>query len=160
MSEANDTLGQCLGSISRTAFRFRPAERGLTRDRRGADRSLANGPGPYESHLANLYPFVKRQAGSWPVALSFLRPEFRSLKKWQSRAHIRVLEALMYKFAKVQVSAAIVRRADRGDYTLECIRPQTAPELRVPTFVLIPKKANSDQEEISQSCVIPYCPRR
>jgi hypothetical protein len=34
------------------------------------------GPGPDESHLGNLYPFVQRQADSSPLALSFLRPEF------------------------------------------------------------------------------------
>ena len=103
--------------------------------------ALAPGPGPDESHLGNLYPFVQRQADSSPIALSFLRPEFRSLKKWQPRARSRVMESLMYTPAKVQASAEVVRRADRGDYTLEYIRLQTAPELTVPAFVLIPKKA-------------------
>jgi dienelactone hydrolase len=99
------------------------------------------GPGPDESHLGNLYPFVQRQADSSPLALSFLRPEFRSLKKWQSRARDRVFEALMYSPAKFQPTAEVVSRSDRGDYTLETIRLETTPGVHVPAFVLIPKNA-------------------
>jgi dienelactone hydrolase len=103
--------------------------------------TLAPGPGPDESHLGNLYPFVQQQADSSPIALSFLRPEFRSLKKWQSRARARVLDRLLYAPAKSQPTADVIRRTDRGDYTLEYISIQTAPEVRVPAFVLIPKNA-------------------
>src|SRR5262245_11338540 len=102
---------------------------------------LASGPAPDESHLGNLYPFVQQQADSSPVALSFLRPDFRSLQKWQPRARKRVLDSLMYAPGKVPATADVVRRTDRGDYTVEHIWLQTAPEVRVPAFVLIPKTA-------------------
>src|SRR6185436_13761561 len=99
----------------------------------------AAGAGPDESHIGNLYPFVQKQTDSSPVALSFLRPEFRSLRQWQTRARARVLERLLDAPAPVKPDAEVVRRTDRGDYTLEYVRFQTTPDLRVPAFVLIPK---------------------
>src|SRR5262249_40093735 len=101
----------------------------------------ATGPGPDESHLGNLYPFVQKCADSSPVALSFLRNEFRSLRQWQPRARACVLERLLDMPAPVKPAAEVVRKTDRGNYTLEYIRFQTTPDLRVPAFVLIPKQA-------------------
>ena len=101
----------------------------------------ATGPGPDEPHLGNLYPFVQKQADSAPVSLSFLRPEFRSLRNWQKQARARLLDRLSYTPARVKPDAEIIRRTDHGDYTLEYIKFSTTPDLRVPAFVLIPKNA-------------------
>jgi dienelactone hydrolase len=101
----------------------------------------ATGPGPEESHIGSLYPFVQKQADNSPVALSFLRPEFRSLKDWQPRARTRVLERLLYSPPTVKPDAQIIRRTDRGDYIEEYLMFQTTPDLRVPAFLLIPKNA-------------------
>jgi len=35
----------------------------------------------------------------------------------------------------------LIRRTDRGDYTLESIRLRTTADVTVPAFVLIPKNA-------------------
>src|SRR5262245_49207361 len=101
--------------------------------------AVAAGPSPDESHIGNLYPFVQQQADSAPVALSFLRPEFRDLKKWQARARPRVMERLLYSPAPVKPEPNIIRKTDRDDYTVEYLTFQTAPGVRVPAFVLIPK---------------------
>ena len=100
----------------------------------------AAGPGPDEPHTGNLYPFIQQQADS-PSALSFLRPEFRSLGKWQKQARARLFDRLSYTPAGVKPEAEVVRRTDRGDYTLEYIRLRTTPDLTAPAFVLIPKNA-------------------
>src|SRR5579862_3769844 len=102
---------------------------------------IAAGPGADESHLGSLYPFVQHQADLSPVALSFLHPEFRSLRRWQTRARARILDRLLYSPAPVKPAAELVRRTDRGDYKLEYLTLQTTPDLRVPAFVLIPKNA-------------------
>src|SRR5262245_26381987 len=70
----------------------------------------APGPGPDESHLGSLYPFVQKRADSSPVALSFLRPEFRSLQPWQTRARTRIFERLLDPPAAAKPDAEVVRR--------------------------------------------------
>lgn len=114
---------------------------GAAFQRSGGAQTVAPGPAPDESHLGSLYPFVQHQADSAPLALSFLRPEFRSLRRWQPRARARVLERLLYSPAPLKPAAELVSSTDRGDYTLESIRLQTAPDVRVPACVLIPKNA-------------------
>ena len=100
---------------------------------------VAAGAGSDESHIGNLYPFVQKQADSSPVALSFLRPEFRSLKEWQPRARARIFERLLYSPAPVKPDPQIIRRTERPDYVEEYLTFQTTPDLRVPAYVLIPK---------------------
>ena len=100
----------------------------------------AAGPGPNEPHTGNLYAFIQRQADTAP-ALSFRRPEFRSLANWQKRARARLFDRLSYTPAPVKPEAELIRRTDHGDYTLESIRLRTSADVTVPAFVLIPKNA-------------------
>jgi dienelactone hydrolase len=94
-----------------------------------------------ESHIGNLYPFVQQQADRSRLELSFLRPEFRDLRTWQTRARAKVLEHLFYTPPPVSPKPEVIRREDRGDYVQEYLSFQTTPDLRVPAYVLIPKKA-------------------
>lgn len=93
------------------------------------------------SHIGNLYPFVQRQADQSPLALSFLRPEFKSLKQWQPRARAKVFELLSYAPQRVAPQPQLIERTDKGDYIEEYLTFQTTPDLRAPAFVLIPKNA-------------------
>jgi dienelactone hydrolase len=93
------------------------------------------------SHIGNLYPFVQRQADRSPLALSFLRPEFKSLEQWQTRARAKLFELLSYAPPPVAPQPQLIRRRDRGEYVEEYLTFQTTPDLRVPAFVLIPKHA-------------------
>jgi dienelactone hydrolase len=101
----------------------------------------AAGPAADESHIGNLYPFVQKHADTAPLALSFLKPGFRSLAKWQPRARARVFEQLMYTPAPFRPVAELVSKIDHPDYVREDLILQTTPDLRVPAFVLIPKNA-------------------
>jgi dienelactone hydrolase len=94
------------------------------------------------SHIGSLYPFVQQQADRSNLELSFLRSEFRDLETWQTRARAAVLERLFYAPPPVAPAADLIRREDRGDYVQEYLTFQTTPDVRVPAYVLIPKKAN------------------
>ena len=93
------------------------------------------------SHIGNLHAFVQQQADRFRLELSFLRAEFRDLKRWQQKARARVLEHLFYAPAAVSPRPEVIRREDRGDHFQERVTFQTTPDLRVPAFVLIPKTA-------------------
>ena len=93
------------------------------------------------SHIGNLYSFVQQQADRSPLELSFLRSEFRDLKRWQQRARTRVFDHLFYTPPAVSPRPEVIRREDRGDHFQERVTFQTTPDLRVPACVLIPKTA-------------------
>jgi len=96
---------------------------------------------PTGSHIGNLYPFAQRQADQSPLELSFLRPEFSNLKRWQPRARAKVFELLLYAPPRVTPQPQLIKRTDKGDYFEEYLSFQTAPDLRVPAYVLTPKRA-------------------
>jgi dienelactone hydrolase len=95
-------------------------------------------PGP---HLGNLYPFVQQLADHAPQTLSFLRPEHKDLKRWQRQVRAKVFEHLFYDPPTVAPQPQLIRRTDKGDYVEEYLTFQTAPDVRVPAYVLIPKRA-------------------
>ncbi len=92
------------------------------------------------SHLGNLYPFVQRQAERSTFELSFLRPEFTNLRRWQQAARAKVFEHLFYAPPRVDPQPQLIRRTDKGDYVEEYLTFQTTSDLRVPAYVLVPKK--------------------
>jgi dienelactone hydrolase len=93
------------------------------------------------SHIGNLYPFVKGQADRSTLELSFLRPEFKSLEKWQPTARRRIFEHLFYAPPPVAPQPQVIRRTEKGGYVEEYLTFQTTPDLRVPAYVLVPTKA-------------------
>ena len=103
-------------------------------------RSQSPAAPPTGSHLGNLYPFVQTQADRSPFELSFLHPRFRTLGAWQKTARAKVLEHLFYAPPPVAPQAEVIRREDRGDYIQETLTFHTTPDLRVPAYVLIPKR--------------------
>ena len=102
----------------------------------------ATGAASDAPHIGSLYPFVQQQADRSPLELSFLHARFDQLAPWQKAARARVLECLCYSPSSVAPAAEIIRRTDRGDYIEEYLTFQTTPDLRVPGYVLIPKKAS------------------
>ena len=107
----------------------------------GATQDSARAAAPTGSHIGNLYDFAQQQADSSPVRFSFLRSEFGDLERWQVVARARVFDHLLYFPPVVWPEPKILRRKDRGDYVEEYLTFQTAPGVRVPAYVLIPKKA-------------------
>ena len=93
-------------------------------------------------HIGNLYPFVQKQADRSRLELSFLQSRYQDLAAWQKIARARVLDCLCYSPPATPPAAEIIRRTDRGDYIEESLTFQTTPDLRVPAYVLVPKKAS------------------
>lgn len=126
-------------SIASSGLLAQPASRAAAAGpllQQGPTAGAATGP-----HVGSLYRFVQQQADRSSLELSFLRPEFRDLETWQTRARATVLERLFYAPPAVAPAADVSRREDRGDYVQEYLTFQTTPDLRVPAYVLIPKKA-------------------
>jgi dienelactone hydrolase len=114
-----------------------------------ATPALASTPGTAQAppaagtpHLGNLYPFVQAQADRSTFELSFLRPEFKNLRQWQKTARARIFDHLFYAPPRVAPQPQLIRRADKGDYIEEYLTFQTTADLRVPAYVLVPKKAS------------------
>lgn len=95
--------------------------------------------GPIGSDVGSLFPFIESQAIRGEFPLSFLSPRFRSLRSWKRRARGKLLELLHYAPAPCKPDAEIVERVDCGDYVCEKVRFNTAPAVRVPALVLVPK---------------------
>jgi dienelactone hydrolase len=124
--------------ISRREFHTWLAAGGLGRpatESRGADASAA------ASDIDNLYPFAQKQADRSQFELSFLRPEFKSLKHWQEKTRRLVFEHLYYDPPPIQPDPQLIRRTEHDDFFEEYLTFQTTPDLRVPAFVLVPKRA-------------------
>jgi dienelactone hydrolase len=91
------------------------------------------------SDVGSLWPFIERQALASPFPLSFLQDRFTSLEEWRAVAKGKVLELLHYAPEPCDPAAEVVERVDCGDYVRERVWFNTAPDVRVPAFVLVPK---------------------
>lgn len=96
---------------------------------------------PTGSDVGSLFPFIQSQAVKGEFPLSFLNPRFRSLRRWKKTARGKLFELLHYAPAACKPAAETVERVDCGDYIREKVVFNTAPGVRVPAFVLVPKNA-------------------
>src|SRR6185503_5329386 len=94
-----------------------------------------------DSDIGSLYPFVQSQAVKGEFPLSFLQPRFTDVPAWKREARGRLLDLLHYAPAPCEPRAETLERVDRGDYFQERVEFNTTPDIRVPAFVLIPKRA-------------------
>lgn len=90
--------------------------------------------------LGNLTPTVQGIAASSPLSLSYLRPEFLDLAKWQRIARDKLFDLLQASPGPIFSPAAkMVARIEHDDFIEENLTFQTTPYSRVPAHVLIPK---------------------
>jgi len=94
------------------------------------------------SDVGSLYPFIQSQAVQKDFPLSFLRDEFRDLAAWKKQARGKLLDLLHYAPPKCDPRPEVVETLDRGDYVREKVFFNTTPDVRVPAYVLVPKKKN------------------
>jgi dienelactone hydrolase len=95
---------------------------------------------PSRADLGSLFAEVDCIAGQPNYAYSFLSDRFRDLPAFTKTARAKVFHLLRYRPAKVDPKPEIIERSDQGEYIREKVRFSTAPEVRVPAYVLIPKK--------------------
>jgi dienelactone hydrolase len=94
----------------------------------------------YGSDVGSLLPLIEGQARKGDFPLSFLRPQVRSHSAWRRRARARLLDLLHYSPPPCDPRPEVVQREDCGDYFQEKVFFNTTPDVRVPAFVLIPKR--------------------
>lgn len=92
------------------------------------------------SDVGSLYPFIQSQAVRGEFPLSFLRDEFKDLLAWRQRARGKILDLLHYAPPACEPRPEVVERVDRGDHVREKVYFNTSSDLRVPAYVLVPKK--------------------
>lgn len=89
--------------------------------------------------LGNLHPFIKSIAERNTPALSFINPEFTDVAEWRKIAHAKATELLRYAPPAVPFDPQVIETVDKGDYIREKITFASAPGMRVPAYVLVPK---------------------
>ncbi len=93
------------------------------------------------SELGNLYPFIKEEQQRTRQSLAFLNRRPKDLVAWKAECREKVFAALVYRPVPSQPDATIVERVDRGDYIRERLTFHTAPNVTVPAYLLVPKRA-------------------
>jgi dienelactone hydrolase len=92
------------------------------------------------SDVGSLFPFIQSQAIRGEFPLSFLRDEFKDLHAWRRQARAKLLDLLHYAPAACPTRPEVVERVDCGDHVREKVTFNTTPDVRVPAFILVPKK--------------------
>jgi dienelactone hydrolase len=108
----------------------------------GAASGQAPAAKPTGSDVGSLFPFINSQAVKKDFPLSFLDKSFTDLAAWKRQARGKLLELLHYSPAACDARPEVVERLDRGDHFCERVLFNTTPDVRVPAYVLVPKKAD------------------
>lgn len=89
--------------------------------------------------LGSLMPLIESQAKRLKFPLSFTESKFRNAASWRKQARGRLLELLHYAPEPVAPRVEVIEKQDFGTFTREKIVFSTAPDVRVPAYVLAPK---------------------
>jgi dienelactone hydrolase len=89
--------------------------------------------------LGNLHAFVVSISDQNQPALSFLNPQYTDVSAWQTRARQEAMALLRYTPPAVPLDPQTHEVVDKGDYTREKVTFASAPGMRVPAYVLVPK---------------------
>lgn len=93
------------------------------------------------SALGSLYPFIKRQQQKTRQSLAFLHRRPKDLEAWKAEGRAKVFELMSYRPEVVNPRPRILERVDRGDYIRERLTFYTTPDVEVPGYFFIPKRA-------------------
>lgn len=93
------------------------------------------------SALGNLYPFIKSQQEKSRQSLAFLHHRPKDLEAWKAEGRAKVFELMSYRPEAVHPRPRVLDRVDRGDYIRERLNFWTTPDVEVPCYFLIPKRA-------------------
>src|SRR5437879_2747143 len=92
------------------------------------------------SDVGSLFPFIQSQVVQQEFPLAYLCDEVKDLPEWKKQARGKLLELLHYAPPKCDPRPEVVETVDRGEYVREKIFSNTTPDVRVPAYVLVPKK--------------------
>jgi dienelactone hydrolase len=91
--------------------------------------------------LPNFHPMMEWIARENAPQLSFLDARWRSLDEWKTAGRAVLRDRLGYAPAALPLTAEVVRREDRGDFTVEVANISATAAYHIPARVLVPKSA-------------------
>lgn len=94
---------------------------------------------PRGADLGSLFAEIERLTKNREYTYSFLGNRFQSLEEFKTTSREKLMELMQYRPAKVEPQPEVIERSDQGDFVREKILFSTAPQFRVPAYVLIPK---------------------
>ena len=106
--------------------------------------AAARAVAPTGADVGSLFPFIQNQAVQGEFPLSFLNPRFRSLDDWKPRLAPSCSTCSTTRRRPASPRGETVERVDCGDYVREKVCFNTTPDLRVPAYVLVPKRPRPD----------------
>lgn len=137
-----DFLHWITASVCSTALLENPLSTNVVAQSTAAPANASPASPPKtDSDVGSLFPFIQSQAVKSEFPLSFLNPQFKSVKAWKRKARGKLLELLHYAPAPCEPRPQVVEKVDKGEYIQEKIHFNTTPDLRAPAYVLIPKNA-------------------
>ena len=93
------------------------------------------------SGLGSIYPIIKQVQEEAPSVFSYLKVRPKNLEAWKAEARARVFDLFLYRPAEFDPMPKVIERVDKGDYVREYLRFHTTPDIEVPAYFLIPKRA-------------------
>ena len=91
--------------------------------------------------LGSHWPIFEKLSAKCRAKMSFLEDKYTDSVAWAEEARAVLLADLHYAPEPCDPAPEVTDRADLGSYTRERIIISTTPEIRVPTYLLIPKDA-------------------
>ena len=94
---------------------------------------------PTGADLGSLYSDVDQLAGAANYPFSFLQDRFRDWDEYRNGAKAKVQELLAYQPPRVELRPEVLEHVQTDDHIRERVVFSTAPNVRVPAYVLIPR---------------------
>lgn len=95
--------------------------------------------GVENSVLGSLAPVIGRWADESGFRLSFLNRRFTRLDAWKQKARRTLWTLIPEKPRRVPLDGEVLERVDAGDHVRERVCFTSAPGVRVPAYLLLPK---------------------
>jgi dienelactone hydrolase len=111
---------------------------GITGNAHAADSLPKNQYAPAPD-LGTHWEFLSGLSERCAPQMSFLDAHFSDVETWADQARSYLRQCLHYDPAPVAFDAEVVEEVDRGDYTRRRVMLTTAPDCRIPAYVLVPK---------------------
>jgi dienelactone hydrolase len=95
---------------------------------------------PGGSQVGTLFDVIQSQVPKGEFPLSYLKGEFQDLASWKRGARGKVLELLHYSPPPCDPKPEVVEKVEADGYVREKVYFNTTPDIRVPAYVLVPRK--------------------
>lgn len=105
-----------------------------------AEPSAPRNGGPDVSDVGSLFPLIESEAQK-SFQLSYVDSRFKELAPWKDEARGKLFDLLHYSPPRCDPRAEIVETVETDEYRREKIYFNTTPAIRVPAYLLVPKRA-------------------